>query len=53
MASKKCTQISLKSHKAAGLDNLPSHFLKVANEIAPALSVVFQALLNQGALPDI
>ena len=30
------------------------HFLKeVANKIAPALSVIFQASLNQGALPDI
>jgi len=42
---------NLKSHKAAGPDNLPSYFLKeVANEISPA---IFQASLNQGTIPDI
>ena len=46
--------LNLKTHKATGPDNLPSYFLKeVANEIAPALSLIFQASLNQGALPDI
>ena len=45
---------NLKVHKAAGLDNIPSYFLKeVANEIVPALSLIFQASLNQGTLPDI
>ena len=45
---------NLKPHKAAGPDNLPSYFLKeVANEISPALSIIFQASLNQGAIPDI
>jgi len=45
---------NLKPHKAAGTDNLPLYFLKeVANEISPALTAVFQALLNQRALPDI
>lgn len=45
---------NLKPHKAAGPDNLPSYFLKeVAKEISPALSMIFQASLNQGALPDI
>jgi len=44
---------NLKHHKAAGPDNLPSYFLKeVTNEISPALSMLFQASLNQGALPD-
>ena len=46
--------LNLKFHKAAGPDNFPSYFLKeVANEIAPALSLIFQASLNQGTLPDI
>ena len=46
--------LNLKVHKAAGPDNFPSYFLKeVANEIAPALTLIFQASLNQGALPDI
>ena len=45
---------NLKPHKAAGPDNLPSYFLKeVANEISHALSIIFQASLNQGAIPDI
>jgi len=44
---------NLKHHKAAGPDNLPSYFLKeITNEISPALSMLFQASLNQGALPD-
>ena len=43
---------NLKPHKAAGPDRLPSRFLKeVANEIAPPLSLIFQASLNQGAPP--
>ena len=46
--------LNLKVHKAAGPDNFPSFFLKeVANEIAPALSLIFQASLNQGTLPAI
>ena len=45
---------NLKTHKAAGLDNFPSYFLKeVAHEIDPALSFIFQASLNQGIVPDI
>ena len=41
-------------HKATGPDNIPAHFLnKVAREIAPALTVTFQASLNQGTLPCI
>ena len=39
-------------HKATGPDNLPARFLnEVAREIAPALTVIFQASLNQGTLP--
>ncbi len=35
--------LNLKFHKAAGPDNFPSYFLKeVANEIAPALSLIFK-----------
>ena len=46
--------LNLKTHKAAGPDNFPSHFLKeVAHEIAPALSFIFQASLYQGTVPDI
>jgi len=42
---------NLKPHKAAGPYNLPSYFLKVvANEIFPALTIIFQASLNQGNL---
>jgi len=45
---------NLKPHKAAGPDNFPSYFLKeVANEISPALSIIFQASLNQGAIPEV
>ena len=45
---------SQKPHKAAGQDNLPSYYLKeVANEISPILSIIFQAALNQGAIPDL
>ena len=45
---------NIQPHKASGPDNLPAHFLKeVANEIAPVLIIVFQALLDQGHLPNI
>ena len=41
-------------HKATGPDNLPARFLnEVAREIAPALTVIFQASLNQETLPSI
>ena len=44
--------LNLKVHKAAGPDNFPSYFLKeVANEIAPTLTQIFQASLNQVTLP--
>ena len=46
--------LNLKTHKAASPDNFPFHFLKeVANKIAPVLSLILQASLNQGTLPDI
>ena len=46
--------LNLKPHKAASPDNLPSYFLKeVAKQISPALSIIFQASLNQGALSDL
>ena len=39
--------------KAYG-DNLPAHFLKeVSSEIASALTVTFQASLDQGTLPEV
>ena len=45
---------NIQTHKACGPDNLPAHFLKeVANEIAPALTIIFQASLDQGSLPVI
>ena len=44
----------IQPHKASGPDNLPACFLKeVANEIAPVLTIVFQASLDQGHLPNI
>lgn len=46
--------VNLKVHKAVDLDNFPLYFLKeVADKIAPVLFLIFQALLNQGTLPDI
>jgi len=40
--------------KANGPDNLPVHFLKeVSYEIAPALTLTFQAFLNKGTLPEV
>ena len=46
--------LNLKVHKATGPDNFPSYFLKeVANKIALTLTLIFQASLNQGILPDI
>ena len=46
--------LNLKIHKTAVPDNFVSYFVKeVAHEIAPALSFVFQASLNQGTVADI
>ena len=40
--------------KSHGPDNLPVHFSKEASpEIAPALVLIFQALLDQGTLPEV
>ena len=45
---------NLQTHKSGGPDNLPAYFLKaVSVEIAPALTIIFQASLNQGILPVI
>jgi hypothetical protein len=44
---------NLKPHKAAGPDGVPARLLKeVANEIAPAITLLFQATINQGKLPS-
>ena len=46
--------LNVKVHKAALPDNFTLYFIKeVANEIAPALSLIFQTSQNQGTLPDI
>ena len=40
--------------KSHGSDNLPARFLKeVSSEIAPALTLIFQASLDQGTLPEV
>ena len=56
---------NIQQHKASGPDNLPARFLKeVAYEVSPALSffsrarwtalsLIFQAFLDQGTLPSI
>ena len=44
---------SLETHKAAGPDEIPAQFLKEFSELlAPSLTVVFQASLNQCSLPS-
>jgi hypothetical protein len=44
----------LNPHKATGPDLLPAAFLKeTASEIAPCLTLLFQASLNQGRCPSI
>ena len=43
---------NLDVHKATGPDNIPSRFLKeFAQQIAPALTLIFQSSINQGKLP--
>ena len=45
---------NIKVNKASGPDNLQARLLQeVALEISPALTVIFQASLEQGALPNI
>ena len=44
---------NLDSHKAIGPDSIPSRFLKeYADEITPALTLIFQASLQQGEVPQ-
>ena len=44
---------SLNPHKATGPDNVPARLLKeTAQEVAPALTVLFQASLDQGIVPQ-
>ena len=45
---------NLDANKSGGPDKLPARFLKeVAGEIAPALSIIYQASLDQGVLPAV
>ena len=44
---------NLITHKAAGPDKIPAHLLKEANkEIAPILTFIFQASLQQSSVPS-
>ena len=44
---------NLKLHKAAGPDDIPLMLLKeAADKIAPAITLLFQASLNQGNTPS-
>jgi len=44
---------NIKPHKAAGPDNISARILKeTADQLAPALSLVFQASLMHGCVPD-
>ena len=44
---------NLKPNKASGPDNIPAKFLKEnAEELAPALTSLFQASLHQSKIPD-
>jgi len=44
---------NINPHKAVGLDNISAKYLKeTAAELAPALSLIIQASLQQSALPD-
>ncbi|XP_072043470.1 uncharacterized protein [Amphiura filiformis] len=43
---------NLKAHKATGPDGVPAMLLKqIAEEIAPAITLLFQASLDQGSVP--
>ena len=43
----------LNPHKAQGPDNIPPNFLKCcAKELSPSLTLIFQASLEQGKVPD-
>ena len=44
---------NLDPHKATRPDRIPTRFLKMfAVEIAPCLTLLYQASLNQGIVPD-
>ena len=44
---------NIKPHKAAGPDDIPLTLLReAADEIAPAITLLFQASLNQGNTPS-
>jgi hypothetical protein len=44
---------NLKPHKASGPDGIPARLLKeTAEEIAPAITLLFQASLDQGTVPS-
>ncbi len=43
---------NLKPHTASGPDGIPAKLLKItAEEISPALTLLFQASINQGRVP--
>ena len=49
-----CCVANIKVNKASGPDNLPARFLQErAYEIAPVLTTIFQASLDQGVIPTI
>ena len=43
----------LNPHKAEGPDHIPTRFLKeFATELSPVMTLIFQASLQQGEIPD-
>ena len=45
--------LGLKSHKAPGPDMIPANLLiKLAHQLAPVLTLLFQVSLDQGQLPE-
>ena len=45
--------VNLDPHKATGPDNIPTKLLKeTAQQMAPLLTLIFQASLNQGKIPS-
>ena len=43
----------LNPSKSGGPDEIPPRFLKeLANDLAPSLTLIFQASLKQGTIPD-
>ena len=44
---------NIKPHKAAGPDNIQARILlEAANNLVPAMTILFQASIDQGTLPD-